>query len=679
MTESDYTPIPSADEHYWTALPKYIAAIDNGVALTRRIAGQPTQSRQYWASVLFVRLCSAGISILHLCPGSPANPAGKYWDFSSLAPLVRGLVQTCLIHFYLGTEPVGEDEAQARLLVMQLQDCTERLRLFKNGGASNEKILGIEAGANDIRTQLSLNKYFARLPARVRKSLLKGKTASILTPGQILDRMGILDQAGRACFSFISSHADLSTLAYYKTGESNRGRGDENDIDKYYIATAVDLACHFVLRANADMKVLFQEAIAVKSQKVAVEAGSERFRNAFEFVKQGQGALLEEFTVGDRPESPMLCSECFHDVGLRLSAERIGQRDMSKCPNCGSQLGTKLSSRPVALLAREFFVSGTIERGRYGGSPAVQFNRYQPTSIDVMPWLRSDLELISRTLGVGFFHYGPPLWTLGEVEPLKALQEKSLQADIISRILSEYPERTLDSDEWFYRLRKAPARPGDFDQYDPPPAEKLGQGRFDTSEFPILYGSQDLEVCIHECRVAAEDEMYIATLVPQRRLKLLNLAEPLREEHVTDFESLDMALHMLFLAGRDSYEISREIASSAQKRGFDGLVYPSYFTSLRTGEIPFETAYGASNRRFLDMHELRKNTISNLALFGRPIANQLVKVQCINKVILNKVEYTLHFGPLIPRDTGSNYYDPTDPSAVRKKHMDRFLAKRNEG
>lgn len=219
---------------------------------------------------------------------------------------------------------MGEDESQARLLLMQLQDCTERLHLFQNGGASSEKILGIEAGVNDICTRLSSNQYFARLPARVRKSLRKGNTASILTPGQILDRMGILDQAVRAFLAFISSHADVSPLAYYRTGENNRGRGEENDIDKYYIATAVDLACDFILRASADMEALFPEALAEKSQKVAPEVGSERFRDAFDFVKQGQVALVDEFTASDGPESPMLCSDCFHDVGLRLSAERIG-------------------------------------------------------------------------------------------------------------------------------------------------------------------------------------------------------------------------------------------------------------------------------------------------------------------------------------------------------------------
>lgn len=110
------------------------------------------------------------------------------------------------------------------------------------------------------------------------------------------------------------------------------------------------------------------------------------------------------------------------------------------------------------------------------------------------------------------------------------------------------------------------------------------------ANLPILYGSQDLKVCLHECRVASEDEIYIATLVPRRRLRLLNLAEVLWKEHVSEFESLDMAVHMLFLAGRHSYEISRQIASAAHQCG--SLVYSSYFTLLRTGVTPFETTFG---------------------------------------------------------------------------------------
>src|SRR6267154_1549829 len=111
MTGSDNTRQQSAAEYYWTALPKYIAAVDHAITLSHKTGGQPANfPRQYWASVLFTRLCSAARSVLHLCPGSPVNTAGAHWDFSSLAPLVRSLVQTGLMLFYLGTEVVGEDE-----------------------------------------------------------------------------------------------------------------------------------------------------------------------------------------------------------------------------------------------------------------------------------------------------------------------------------------------------------------------------------------------------------------------------------------------------------------------------------------------------------------------------------------------------------------------------------------
>jgi RES domain len=583
-----------------------------------------------------------------MCPGSPSNAAGTHWDFSSLAPLVRSLVQTGLVLFYLGTEAVEEDESRARVLVMQLRDCTERLRLFQGYGASGEEIRGFEVTAGHIRTELFSNSYFARLPARLRKRLVKGDRASILTDDQILDRLGTLDQNGRTFLGFISSHADVSPLAYCRTGENNRGRGEENEVDEGYIATAIDLARDFLCRADADMQVLFQDVLATRSSEPRTSGREERTQRGIDYVLQRQGAHIEEFTVGEDSAAPLLCSNCFHDEGLRLSSLRAGQKDMSKCPNCGSQDGMKLSRKSLAVLTRQFFVWGTIRRLNYGGYPTVQFNKHQPTSIDVAPWLEPDLRLIERTLQVGFFHYGRRLWMSGEVEPLKALQKNSSRSEVISRILNEYPGRILDTDECFYRLRQAPDHPGDFEQYDPPPAEKLGKGRFDTAELPILYGSQDLEVCLHECRVAAADELYIATLVPLRRLRLLNLAEALWEENVTEFESLDMALHMLFLAGSHSYEITREIAGAAHKTGFDGLIYPSYFTLLRTGATPFETTFGISHRRFPGFREhARKNTISNLALFGRPVADGLVTVQCINRATLNKVEYKVHFGPLL--------------------------------
>ena len=341
-----------------------------------------------------------------------------------------------------------------------------------------------------------------------------------------------------------------------------------------------------------------------------------------------------------------LCSDCFQDQGLRLDAQQIGVVDSTPCPNCGSTNGSKLDADLIGALAHRFFVWGTLQRCDYGAAPLVQVNQHQSTSISTSPWLEKDIRLFEQALGVGFFYYGPRLWMLGEVEPLKALQEPKSRASILNRILSEYPTTLLRVTQSFYRIRKDAKRPEDFSEYDSPPLVLAGTGRLDSPNFPVLYGSQDLPVCVHECRVTAEDDLYVATLSPIRDLKLLDLSALLQEE-ATEFESLDMAVHMLFLAGKHSYDISRDLACAVHSAGYDGVVYPSYFSLLRTGGMPFETVYGISHRRIRQLHELEKTkTVANLALFGRPIEERKVDVRCINKLILSRVEYGIHFGPV---------------------------------
>lgn len=235
---------------------------------------------------------------------------------------------------------------------------------------------------------------------------------------------------------------------------------------------------------------------------------------------------------------------------------------------------------------------------------------------------------------------------VGEVEPLKSLQKAKGRQAIIERILSEYPARILELEEFFYRIRVNPSAPGEAAQYDSPPHHIAGRGRLDSPGRPVLYVSPDLEVCVHECRVTAEDQVFVATLAPAKPLRLLDLSVLLRGEHVTEFESLDMSVHMLFLAGKHSYKITRAIAEAASNAGFDGIVYPSYFSLLCLGQMPFQTVYGISHRRipqFQD-HEQAKS-IPNLALFGRPVSEGKVAVRCMNKLIVSRVAYEFHFGP----------------------------------
>ena len=358
------------------------------------------------------------------------------------------------------------------------------------------------------------------------------------------------------------------------------------------------------------------------------------------------------------------CSSCFLDQGLypgdrsafSADAEQLGLEKERKnpCPNCEKTNHKKLTKVLLHRLAYRFFVWGSLHKQAYGAAPRIQFNQKSNTSIhtsmNVSSRLTDDIKLFERMLGIGFFDYGPRFWMIGQnIVPLDELQDKQKRNDIIKRILHEYPEKTLEDLIGLYRIRKSPCNPSDQSQFDSPPDSHLGTGRFDSKNFPVLYVSSDLQVCIHELRVTVEDDLWVASLYvrPNLKLRLLDLSVVLKEEG-SEFESLDIAMHLLFLAGKHSYEITRAIALTTQAAGYDGIIYPSYFSLLRTGTIPVETVYGMSNRMIeqLRAQEQRKN-IPNLAIFGRPLRDEKLKVHSINKLIINSVEYGFHFGPVI--------------------------------
>jgi len=373
------------------------------------------------------------------------------------------------------------------------------------------------------------------------------------------------------------------------------------------------------------------------------------------------GNYIPHIKPSEKEQTCVLCSRCFQNQGLQLDAEKIGIDDASLCKNCGSRSGRKLNKGLIQTLAQRFFVRGTFHRCDYGAAPVVQFNEHQATDINMSPWFEADLKLIERAAGVGFFYYGPRLWMVGQVEPLKELEDPKTRKQVIDRILKEYPVRTLTIENVFYRLRVGPTKPEDTSEFDSAPQAFAGTGRLDSELLPVLYASQDLQVCIHECRVAAEDELFVATLGPAKDLRLLDLTELLPEKDVTEFESMDMAVHMLFLAAKHSYDITRDLAISARAAGFDGLIYPSYFSMLRTGGMPFETVLGISHRRIPTLADYEKSKIvPNLAIFGRPIRDGILEVKCINKVVLTRVEYDFHFGPV-----GYQWVDKTDNDSSR--------------
>jgi len=326
-------------------------------------------------------------------------------------------------------------------------------------------------------------------------------------------------------------------------------------------------------------------------------------------------------------EAPVLCSDCFTDRGLQIEAKKLGAPSGRACKHCGSVSGHKLSRTAVEQLAQNFFTYGSFMKSEYGGASVLHLAGWDSNhrAVRFPNWLDRDAALIESTIELGLRYYGPATWRLGEVEPLEALRETTTRSMAAVDVVKRFPRRTLVTDTTFYRLRRGIPwkQQSDERQYDSPPAECSSKGRLESPGLPVLCGSQDLEICVHECRTTKSDECHLATLRISRPLELLDLCESIDNDGPTPFESLYLAIQFVFSAEEHSYEIARAIAKAANSAGLDGIIYPSYFSSLRGSTIP------------------------NIGLFGYPIADGKVGLVSANRLILESAEYTVRLGPCL--------------------------------
>ncbi len=379
------------------------------------------------------------------------------------------------------------------------------------------------------------------------------------------------------------------------------------------------------------------------------------------------------------------CSECFDDEGLRMDARSMGLHDSSTCPRCEACDGKKLNRDGIEKLARSFFVWGSYHKTTFGGAPILNIEHLpEPTipshsanqgfrfmitqlleghlfdgedytamdSESKKAWCIKDKALLEDILNVRITLNAPREYDVGITENLENLRQGDKYEQIISKILESYPTREFTPNDKFYRLRNldrgesSEFDPTDGMQFDSPPPrigndeeKEVEYGRFDSCDLSVLYGAPELATCLHECRVTKEQDLYVATLKPTRSLQLLDLCVFPDEIDTNPFVSIDHTVASLFEEGSDVYPISRKLALAAQNEGYEGVIYPSFYSDLHNGKRSSEPEKGPSSKPWVS---------KNIGIFGKPIQDERLLITCINRMHLQEVEYTFYFGPADP-------------------------------
>ena len=321
----------------------------------------------------------------------------------------------------------------------------------------------------------------------------------------------------------------------------------------------------------------------------------------------------------------MVCSNCLKNLGLRIEAEKIGAQNNTPCERCSSKDGFKLNITSIQKLIIRFFQFGSIDSSYQLPVYVLSIN----SSKEILPFngdIATDLRLLNEESGYNVDYHGPPLRDLGYTEISSRIEDVHNETKekidlILDELLSKFTRKTLEKDFQVFRIRKNLINPNNDKEFDSPPKDLIVENRLNDSETSIFYCSNDINTCIHEVKATVYDDLYLATF---RLLKPLNILSLLEYKSGISFEDLNdhiSFISYLFRTDLD-YKTCQLLAKRAKNLGYDGLEYYSFFSKVSADRI------------------------SNIALFGFPIRDNILKLESINKIRFERIEYKLNFGPV---------------------------------
>lgn len=245
---------------------EHINALDNAVrhciVVSQACAGIPSPTgAHYYASLLFTSLCSRSISLAILAPYSPwAKRKIEHWDYSSIAGIVRSILEVRLAFFYLCAEQCSLEEWQCRWNLFNLHDCTSRIRLFQDMPDGEKDLSGFLVQTEELRSRLTENTFFMKLPAKQRNKLINGGNAYLSPLEDIAVRASIDLHIFRWLYKLLSSQVHGLPMSFYRMGEQNRGRGVHSEAEEDYTSLCLSFAVALLVAARDEMKILFPMA-----------------------------------------------------------------------------------------------------------------------------------------------------------------------------------------------------------------------------------------------------------------------------------------------------------------------------------------------------------------------------------------------------------------------------------
>ncbi len=240
------------EKSYIEAYEGYCSTLQQCREISIEYSGIPALSNShYFASILFTKICTTGSSIQNISP-HPTRMEASHWDFGSLGTLTRSLLETYLTFYYLCIDKCSEEEADARLSLMNIHDHFSRDKMFKMEGLKYDSENEFTKISNELTETLVKNKWFKdqNFTAKKTKHFLSGKTAFFKTQDAIITSSGEYSNTFRFWYIFLSNNAHSFPMGFYRIGEDGRGQGLMSEIEVRYSSMLLALCEEYLFKAS---------------------------------------------------------------------------------------------------------------------------------------------------------------------------------------------------------------------------------------------------------------------------------------------------------------------------------------------------------------------------------------------------------------------------------------------
>lgn len=249
---------------YKELLGSFDAAVCEAMAVGQASAGRLAAPYIGYTTKIFARLCSHAQSFVRAAPLSRwTRSDAQHWDFGAVAGHARTIMEGALLFNYLSREPESPEEWSTRLLVMHLNDCTRRERLFTALRNSAELAAHAEQ-ADDLRRQLRQNPWFCRLSQRRQNELLSGQPLTVTSREQQIEATGLDKATFDTLWQLFSQYAHILPISFYRMEANGRGTGLINDADLTYIGMGLEVCTSVMASCTDRMIEFFPDVSAVR-------------------------------------------------------------------------------------------------------------------------------------------------------------------------------------------------------------------------------------------------------------------------------------------------------------------------------------------------------------------------------------------------------------------------------